>query len=169
MKRVALLTALTLAGCTSGGSLAAHPAASQGRGMAEIRAAAGQACRADLAPRPLPSWAHAGFDPPTQPMPYVLGDSGDIIAVLWADHDPLKVPAAADRNNKILWVCRASSKAGGLLRIQATLPDTGQTQTRIVDGGPGPSTIDLPAPGCWSFDLTWGEHHDHLQLEYVSG
>lgn len=130
---------------------------------------ADQACRADFEPRPLPSWASAGFDPPTQPMPYVLGDSGDIIAILWADHDPLKVPAAADRNNKVLWVSRASSSAGALLRIQATLTDTGQTETRIVDGGPGPSIIDLPAPGCWSFDLTWGDHHDHLQLEYVSG
>jgi hypothetical protein len=99
-------------------------------------------------------------------MPFVLGDSGDIVAILWFDHDPLSAPPRADRNNKILWVSRAF---GAPLRIQATLTGSEQTATRTVDGGPGPSIIDLPAPGCWSFDLTWGDHHDHLQLEYASG
>ena len=96
-------------------------------------------------------------------MPYVLGDGGDIVAILWADHDPLQVPPAADRNNKILWVSRVGS---GDLNVRATLECSGKTVTRSVSGGPGPSIIDLPSPGCWSFDLTWGTRHDHLQLEY---
>ena len=99
-------------------------------------------------------------------MPYVLGDRGQIVAILWADHDPLVVPPAADRNNKILWVARAGS--GGSLRIDAHLLGAGRSVTRTVDGGPGPSIIDLPEPGCWSLDLTWGRQHDHLQLEYAS-
>ncbi len=96
-------------------------------------------------------------------MPYVLGDGGDIVAILWADHNPLQVPPAADRNNKILWVSRVGS---GDLNVRATLECSGKTVTRSVSGGPGPSIIDLPSPGCWSFDLTWGTRHDHLQLEY---
>ena len=102
-------------------------------------------------------------------MPYVLGDNGDIVAILWADHDPLMVPAAADRSNKILWMSRVSSGSVTALRIQATLADSDQTATRTVEGGPGPSIIDLPAPGCWSFALSWSGRHDHLQLEYASG
>lgn len=102
-------------------------------------------------------------------MPYVLGDNGDIVAILWAAHDPLVVPPVADQNNKILWVPRVSSPVGAPLEIQATLNGTGETATRTVDGGPGPSIIDLPSPGCWSIDLTWGDHHDHLELEYVGG
>ena len=50
-----------------------------------------------------------------------------------------------------------------------TLTGSGQTASRTVDGGPGPSIIDLPAPGCWSLNLSWGDHHDHLRLEYASG
>jgi hypothetical protein len=99
-------------------------------------------------------------------MPYVMGDRGDIVAILWSDHDPLVVPPAARRNNKILWVARVST--GGSLRIRAQLTGSGRTAARRVDGGPGPSIIDLPAPGCWSLDLTWGEQRDHVQLEYAA-
>lgn len=99
-------------------------------------------------------------------MPHVLGDSGDIVAVLWANHDPLVVPPIKDRNNKILWVSRTP---GSPLQIRATLAGSDQTATRTIANGPGPSIIDLPAVGCWSFDLTWGDHHDHLRLEYVAG
>ena len=101
-------------------------------------------------------------------MPYVLGDGGDIAAIVWVSHHPLVVPPAAGKNNKILWVSRVGS-VDGPLQIQAQLAGTGQKVTRTVDGGPGPSVIDLPSPGCWSFDLTWGNHHDHLQLGYASG
>jgi hypothetical protein len=100
-------------------------------------------------------------------MPYVLADSGDIVAVLWAAHHPLVVPPSADRNNKILWVARVGVATS--LRIRAELHGSGETVTRKIAGGPGPSVVDLPSPGCWSMDLTWGGRHDHLQLEYVSG
>jgi len=101
-------------------------------------------------------------------MPYVLGDEGDFVAILWANRDPLVAPPAADRNNKILWVSRVDPDDPAPLRIRATLSGTDQTATRTLNGGPGPSIIDLPAPGCWSLNLTWGDHHDHLQLEYAA-
>ena len=172
MRRVVvstLLVAVTSAGCTSGGSPAtptASGATGNTAGSPSATDTANQACGTDFTPRALPSWANVGFDPPTQPMPYVLGDRGDIVAILWSDHDPLSAPPRADRNNKILWVSRTF---GAPLQIQAKLTGSGQTATRSVAGGPGPSIIDLPAPGCWSFDLTWGDHQDHLQLEYAPG
>jgi hypothetical protein len=101
-------------------------------------------------------------------MPYVMGARGDIVAILWADHDPLHAPPMADRSNKILWVSRLSGQLAAPLWIRATLGGTGRTVTREVTGGPGPSIIDLPAAGCWSFDLSWSGHQDHLDLRYVA-
>lgn len=124
-------------------------------------------CRLDPAPKPLPTWARAGFTPPGQPMPFVLGDRGDIVAILWSTHHPLVAPPAATRNNKILWVAKVGA-ADGPLQIRATLASTGQTVTRTVTAAPGPSIIDLPAAGCWSLDLSWGSHRDHLVLGYAS-
>jgi hypothetical protein len=101
-------------------------------------------------------------------MPYVLGARGDIVAILWSDHDPLHSPLLADRNNKILWVSRLTEQLPAPLRIRATLEGTSRTAIRMVTGGPGPSIINLPAAGCWSFDLSWSGHHDHLNLRYVA-
>lgn len=151
----ALLTMLVLAGCT--------PQTPRSAGSSPATGAV--SCRADYTPATLPPWARSGFTPPTQPMPYVMGDRGDIVAILWAEHDPLQTPPSPARNNKILWVSRVG---GGDLTIDATLESTGRSVTRSVPGGPGPSIINLPATGCWSLDLTWGTAHDHLQLEYVS-
>ena len=141
----ALLVTTSLAGCSSSGA-------------PDVRG-----CSTDFTPRRLPTWARTGFSPPTQRMPYVLGDRGDIVAILWADHDPLSAPPRADRNNKILW----ASPYGGTLRIEATRDGSSGTVVRTVDGGPGPSIIDLPEPGCWTFDLRWGGHHDRLRLGYA--
>jgi hypothetical protein len=128
---------------------------------------ASEACRRDYTPRLLPSWARTGFSSSTPTMPYVMGDRGDIVAILWAEHDPLMAAPAAGRNNKILWVGRVSSE--GSLHIKARLIGSDRSATRTVEGGPGPSIIDLPAAGCWSLDLTWGKQHDHLELEYAPG
>ena len=38
------------------------------------------------------------------------------------------------------------------------------TVTRVVDGRPGPSIIDLPKPGCWHLALQWGDNSDTLNL-----
>ena len=59
---------------------------------------------------PLPVWARAGFHPADVAMPYVLGAHGEIVAVLWARHDPLYSPPKPGRTNKILWVSRSSSE-----------------------------------------------------------
>jgi hypothetical protein len=39
---------------------------------------------------------------------------------------------------------------------------------RVVVGGPGPSGINLPSPGCWRLTLQWSGRTDHLDLEYRS-
>ena len=170
MKRVPVST--VLAGCSSGGLPATSTVSSAGSGAAGTRSVAATAdrgCRTDYLPRPLPSWAGAAFNPPTQPVPYVLGDGGHIVAVVWQSHNPLTVPRREGRNNKILWISRDASSVAAPLQIQATLPGSDQRATYTVDLRSGQSVIDLPAPGCWSFDLSWGEHQDHLRMEYAPG
>jgi hypothetical protein len=123
-------------------------------------------CRVDYPSKLLPRWARAGFTPAATSMPFVLGDRGDIAAIVWASHHPLVAPPSATRNNKILWVARVGASEGPL-RIRATSASTGHTVTRTVQAAPGPSIIDLPSGGCWSFDLRWGSHQDHLVLGYA--
>jgi hypothetical protein len=101
-------------------------------------------------------------------MPHVTGQSGDIVAILWAPRDALRSPASPDRANKILWVSRVPVVAPYDLVIKATLADSGRTITATVAGGPGPSSINAPAPGCWTFHLSWSGHADQLSLRYVA-
>jgi hypothetical protein len=89
-------------------------------------------------------------------MPHVMGEAGNIVAILWAPRDALHSPPLQDRNNKILWVSRVP------------LADSTRTATVSVPGGPGPSIINLPAPGCWTLHLTWSGHTDELKLRYVA-
>ncbi|MGH2892867.1 MAG: hypothetical protein ACRDPM_06310, partial [Solirubrobacteraceae bacterium] len=118
----------------------------------------------------LPVWARSGFSASLPRMPHVLGSSGDIVAILFAH--PLLSPPARDHNNKILWVSRVTAEnAGADLRIAAQRMvrehPVGSPVARTVVGGPGPSIIDLPAPGCWRFTLRWAGHVDHLDLQYA--
>jgi hypothetical protein len=137
------------------------------------RPATADACASAVVYGSLPVWARAGFNPPNTAMPYVLGARGDIVAVLWARHDPLVIPTPPGRNNKILWVSKLSGPVGSNLQITARRLTGGTTvgpvQQRVVVGGPGPSIIDMPAAGCWQFTLRWGRHTDTVDLPYAAG
>ena len=111
----------------------------------------------------LPEWARTGFSDPEPKMPHVLGRDHRIVAVLFGD--PLVAPPARDRANKILWVSRDPLQPLSDLRIRAS--DGSRTVSRVVQGGPGPSLIDLPA-GCWHLSLSWSGRSDSLDLRYAS-
>jgi hypothetical protein len=96
-------------------------------------------------------------------MPYVLGEHGDIIAILFGN--PLASPPRKDMSNKILWVSRPLLTTSSPLTIKASLPG-GTIFTTQVPGGPGPSIIDLPKAGCWHLTLTWSQHTDTMDLLY---
>ena len=84
-------------------------------------------------------------------MPHVLGRSEEIVAVVFGD--PLRWPPSKGRNNKILWVARQSTAAPSDLTIDAQrMQGTREVEApvrRVVEGGPGPSIVDLPGAGCW--------------------
>jgi len=72
------------------------------------------------------------------------------------------------RQNKILWVSRLGGD-GRPPRIAAKLVDSDVAVVRLVHGGPGSLSVDLPSAGCWHFDLTWSGHSDQLYVPYQSG
>jgi hypothetical protein len=127
-------------------------------------AVAGAGCAADVARAPLPEWARSGFSPPDQAVPFVVGERGTILGVLFGQ--PFSAPPAPDRGNKILWVTRDPHPAGPLT-ITATLGDTTTAVTREIPDGPGPSLVDLPAPGCWHLTLAWTGHIDRVTVAYT--
>jgi hypothetical protein len=129
-------------------------------------------CSAAVRRDVLPEWARAGFsDPSPSGIPYVLGAEGEILGVIFGY--PLTAPpTGTGRANKILW--NANPAAGpdsdgtpsNALTIEARLAGTDEVVQREVPGGPGPSIIDLPRPGCWQLTLTWANHTDTLDLQY---
>jgi hypothetical protein len=98
-------------------------------------------------------------------MPHVMGAAGNIVAILWATPNALHAPPLPDRANKILWVSRVSSS--GPMTIRARLAGSTRTATVDLPDGPGPSYVNMPAPGCWTLHLSWGGHTDQLSLRYV--
>jgi hypothetical protein len=96
----------------------------------------------------------------------VTGATGDIVGVLFAQ--PLYAPGKAGQGNKILWVADvAGGGADNDLKIHATLNGSNLSVDRVVDGGPGPSLIDVPLAGCWTFSLSWGRYHDAVAVAYA--
>jgi hypothetical protein len=152
--RFVLVAALLVSGCTSAGTEPETPVPATG-------------CGSPVQTGPLPEWARAGFSDDGSGVPHVFGRRGDILGVLFGR--TLSSPPAPDRSNKILWVSRVPVTPGGSLEITAQLDGTTETVTRTVAGGPGPSGVDLPAPGCWHFTLVWSGNTDTMDLTYVPG
>ncbi|MBO0822696.1 MAG: hypothetical protein J2P27_02425 [Actinobacteria bacterium] len=93
-----------------------------------------------------------------------MGAAGHIVAILWAPANALHAPPLQTRANKILWVARESF---GPMTIRATLAGSTRTATVHLPNGPGPSYVDMPAPGCWTLHLSWGQATDELSLRWV--
>jgi hypothetical protein len=116
----------------------------------------------------LPTWARTGFSDKRPVMPYAVGASNRIAAIVFGY--PLLSPPSRTRNNKILWVSHAPLRPMSDLTIRAQrmvgTRAVGPVVLRTVDYGPGPSIIDLPAAGCWRLGLSWSGTTDTLDLRY---
>jgi hypothetical protein len=153
-----------------GSGFGGHPPSHPGPAPS-VQLTAAASCASAMTYGPLPAWARAGFHPADVAMPYVLGARGDIVAVLWARHEPLYSPPKPGRGNKILWVSRLPLSTTGNLDITARRlvggTTVGPVVQRTVAGGPGPSGIDMPQAGCWQFTLRWSGHQDSVDLAYA--
>ncbi|WP_250006699.1 hypothetical protein [Actinoplanes sp. M2I2] len=160
-KLIGLSAVLLLAGCSDASGPVPAPTSPAVRTQPPPSAApCGSPVRTDA----LPEWARAGFSGDGAGVQHVYGARGDILAVVFGF--PLSAPPAEGRNNKILWVSRELLDRSGDLVITARLDGSEQTEQRTVAGGPGPSIVDLPRPGCWRLTLTWPGHTDTMDLSY---
>jgi hypothetical protein len=116
-------------------------------GAIELWTTRERGCAGQAPVSPLPVWARSGFHPANLAMPYVMGEAGNIVAILWAPRDALHSPPLQGRSNKILWASKIPLAAPYPLVINATLADSTRTATVSLPGVPGLSIIDLPAPG----------------------
>ena len=128
----------------------------------------GAACQPHAVDGVIPGWASSGFHPAAYHMYYELGRSDRIVALLWAR--PLRSPQSPRYANKILWVSRLPVNGSPMLigaqQMKGTR-DVGMPVTETVVGGPGPSYVNMPSPGCWRMTLTWSGYRDSLDLDYV--
>ena len=126
-------------------------------------------CRPAVRDAVLPAWARTGFNDPRPRMRYALGRDARIAALLFAF--PLQAPAPKDHNNKILWVSRLPTAGRSDLVIRAQrmrgAAPVGKPVVQRVAGAPGPSSVDVPVPGCWRVTLSWSGRVDSLDLRYA--
>ena len=80
-------------------------------------AAVSSTCHPQISHSVIPVWARAGFSDSHPRIPYALGRSGRIVAILFGY--PRRSPVAPHRNNKILWVSRTPPTTSTALWIRA--------------------------------------------------
>jgi hypothetical protein len=117
----------------------------------------------------LPVWARTGFSDKRPKIAHVLGRHGRIVAILFGD---LVAPATKDAGDKVLWAAKDPLKPLSDLQISAQRVVSGRRVGKLVHrtvvGGPGPSGIEMPVPGCWRMSLKWSGRTDELDLRYRS-
>jgi len=109
-----------------------------------------------------PAWARAGFSV-WSGIPWALGKPPNAVAYLFAIELVAGGNRPDHRSNKVLWVTQEPPEG---LRIQGH--PLGRSEPAIVisgqitNGNQLPSIVDVPTPGCWSFDVSWGERTKHM-------
>ena len=111
-----------------------------------------------------PEWARAGFTSSSgrPEYPWALGKPADAVAYLFA----IQLVAGGNRpdhsNNKVLWV---TQEPPGGLRIKSHPLGRSEPQVaiggQVSNGNQVPTIVDVPTPGCWVFDLSWGQPTKH--------
>jgi hypothetical protein len=117
-----------------------------------------------------PAWAQGGWTHPNVTpwaVPWALGTQGNTVAYVWGTQ---LVSAQSSRvdgpNNKVNWVSKDNPSGEGLTVEGRPL---GKTQPVVTIAG-GPSEVNVPTAGCWTFKLTWsanGQHTSTINLEVL--
>ena len=105
---------------------------------------------------PPPSWALQGFNG-WPGLHWAASASSNIVAILFAVELVAKGVRPDGGSNKILWVTQtpatqltivAHPAGASTPMVNINFPTNEEDQT--------PSYVNLPTPGCWSFQLSWG-------------
>ncbi len=134
-------------------------ALSQPRSTGPAGPAKPSAC-APLQTGPIPVWVRAGFTGDSYP-PFATSSSGNVVAIVFGD--PLSAPPDPVRSNKVLWVQHYSQVDPG--PVTARLEGTNRVIQMSIPNGP--STVDMPAAGCWHLEWGSGDTHDSINLRWT--
>jgi hypothetical protein len=117
-----------------------------------------------------PVWAQGGWNHTKGTpwgVPWALGTQGSTVAYVFATQlVAVQSPRSDGTNNKILWESKDNPSGDGVTVEGRPL---GQTQPVVTIVG-GPSIVDVPAAGCWTFQLSWsanGQHTSTINLEVL--
>lgn len=110
-------------------------------------------------------WTHSKGTP--WPVPWALGTQGNTVAYVWGTQLVAGVSPRADgTNNKVNWVSKDNPSGDGVTVEGRPLR---QTQPVVTIAG-GPSEVNVPTAGCWTFRLSWsanGQHTSTINLEVL--
>lgn len=104
----------------------------------------------------LPSWADIGGGS----IPWAVGKPPVVVGVMFATELVAKGQRPDGSANKILWLTEAPISSPQLtLRAQpadAATPVVNLRLARAEGQQQFPSIVDLPTPGCWRINVSWG-------------
>lgn len=138
---------LVLAACTPSPGPQAHASPS-----IPVKSFAGGCAGTVLTDAIPPAWAQGGWTRPQGPwtVPWAIGTGGDAVAYVFATQLVAgSSPRADGSTNKVLWVVR-DAPTGFNVEAHPLGADR-----PVIPVAAGPSTVDLPTAGCWTFHLTW--------------
>jgi hypothetical protein len=162
---LAALLILLASGCTS-----SPPAAAQVRQSpsVSVHSFAGGCAGTVLTDAEPPGWAQGGWTHTRGtpwPVRWAFGTRGDTIAYVFATQLVAGgSPRRDGSNNKVLWEARDDS-SGATVVVEGR--PLSQPQPVVTIAG-GPSIVDVPTAGCWTFRLSWsanGQHSSTINLQ----
>lgn len=108
-----------------------------------------------LTDREPPAWAQGGWNVvkgTPWSVPWALATGGQAVAFVFARQLVAgSSPRVDGTNNKVLWVAKGNPSN---FVVEGIPP--GATQAVVTVNG-GPSVVDAPAAGCWTFRMSWGQ------------
>ncbi len=164
---------LAIAGCTSS-TTAVHPSPSPSidrSPSSDAQAITGGCGQTQIYKGGEPDWlTRAGDNNNPKGLPYFI--TSPAIAAGFVFGYPLRSGAPTNPDNKILWVVDRPRDGNSLVisghplsaadpTMQASFPD---------NSGPGaiyPSEVNVPAAGCWQFEIAWGPNRATVDLVYT--
>jgi hypothetical protein len=107
---------------------------------------------------PPASWALEGFNGWPAGLRWAASAPSSAVAILFATELVAKGARPDGSSNKILWVTQTPTNQLTIVAhpLDATSPKVAINDPTNTYGNQTPSIVDLPSPGCWSFELNWG-------------
>jgi hypothetical protein len=111
-----------------------------------------------------PLWAQGGWTHTkgaAWPVAWAFGTTHDSVAYLFATQLVAGTSPRSDgSNNKVLWVVK-DYPSGANVTVEGRM--LGRSEPAVTIEG-GPSIVDVPTPGCWTFQLSWSAQGRHTSV-----